>query len=239
VPAPDNRCLMWSRICRWRVATCWVTAFVIFYPQVAISADQMQTPPVSASTSPFELPPWPGLITGPTWRIGGYLGALSHQGFINIILVHPFQTTLEPDYLADMHAVYTAYRFVSLPLDIEIEGGFAQRFGQNRQSEFDLIPISRWKWFPWNNLIYTNFRLGLLGASYVTGISQWEIQNSHNNKGSRYLNFLVPEFTFSSSPDSSWEAFIRVHHRSGIFGLIDGVQGGSNYLSVGARFVIQ
>ena len=74
-----------------------------------------------------------------------------------------------------------------------------------------------------------------MGASYATGIPAWERQNSGNDKGSRWLEFLVPELTFASGPTSRGEAFIRVHHRSGLYGLINGVSGGSNYLSVGYR----
>ncbi len=50
-----------------------------------------------------------------------------------------------------------------------------------------------------------------------------------------FLNFLVPELTFSSCPEAKWEAFLRVHHRSGTWSTIKGVYGGSNYVSVGYR----
>jgi hypothetical protein len=81
---------------------------------------------------------------------------------------------------------------------------------------------------------YTNVRLGL-GLSYVTGISSWELQSSDNKTGSRLLIFVVPEVTLASSEHSRGEAFIRVHHRSGAYGLVNGVYGGSNYLCVGFR----
>jgi hypothetical protein len=202
------------------------------------TGDVMQTPPISAPAYSLQIPAWPGPSVGPRWRVGGYVGALSHQALVDIVVVQPWKTNFESDYLVDIHAIYTAYRFESIPLDLEIEGGFAQRFGQNHQSEFDLIPMARWKWFPWNHLVYTNFRLGLLGASYVTGVSQWEIQNSSINRGSRFLNLLLPEVTFSSSPDALLEVFVRVHHRSGIYGLINGIGGASNYPAVGVRFAI-
>lgn len=173
----------------------------------------------------------------PTLRIGGYIGALSHQALASITFRRPWRTRLQSDYLADVHAIYTVHRFESIPLDLEIEGGIAKRFGQNHQTELDLIPMARWKYWPWNDYIYTNFRLGLAGPSYVTGVSDWEKQNTGNHKGSRFLSLLIPEFTFAPSADSPFELFVRVHHRSGIYGLINGVHGASNYVSAGFRFV--
>jgi hypothetical protein len=106
----------------------------------------------------------------------------------------------------------------------------------DRQSEVDLITVVRWKMFPWNDKLYTNFRFGFLGGSYVSSISPWEKQDSGNNTGSKFLQLLIGEFTFSPNENAGYEAFIGLHHRSGIFGLISGVTGGSNYFMVGMRF---
>lgn len=111
----------------------------------------------------------------PTLRIRAYVGALSDQSLINITVLRPWVPNFASGILVDAHAGYTAYRFQSIPLDLEIEGGVAKRFGSReagQQWEFDLIPMARWTYFPWNDYIYTNFRLGLIGASYVTGISE-------------------------------------------------------------------
>jgi hypothetical protein len=53
-------------------------------------------------------------------------------------------------------------------------------------------------------------------------------------------NVLLPrwrleELTFAPSKESPWEAFFRIHHRFGVFGLINGVDGGSNSVTVGWR----
>lgn len=177
----------------------------------------------------------------PTLRVGAYVGALSNQSLINITVLRPWDAHFVPGALVDTHAIYTAYRFKSLPLDLEIEGGVAKRFGSDaggHQWEFDLIPMARWKYFPWNDFVYTNFRVGLIGASYVTGISDFERRFDSSGHSARFLNLLVPEFTFSPSKDAPFEVFVRVHHRSGIYGLIDGVHGASNYISTGMRFSV-
>ena len=212
---------------------------MICSPAAAGSEDRAQTAPSPASApSPWELPDWPGPSGGPRWRVGGDVGAYAHVKLEKIIF-EPWRNQLQPDYIVEADAIYTVYRFKRIPLDLEIEGGFAQRFGQDHQSEIDLIPMARWKWFPWNRFVYTNLRVGLFGASYVTGISQRELASSGNGKGSRFLNLLIPELTVSPNANSPVEIFIRVHHRSGIFGLINGDIGGSNYPAIGLRFAIR
>jgi hypothetical protein len=201
--------------------------------------------PASAFESSAADPPAP-LITGmlasnsaPTLRIGAYVGALSDQSLINITVLRPWAPNLASGLLVDAHAVYTAYRFQSIPIELEIEGGIAKRFGSReagQQWEFDLIPMARWTYFPWNNYLYTNFRLGLIGASYVTGVSDFERQFDSSGHSSRFLNLLVPELAVSPSKEAPFEVFVRVHHRSGVYGLINGVHGASNYISTGIRF---
>jgi hypothetical protein len=165
---------------------------------------------------------------------GVYVGELYKSEFISLFY-RPQAIDLTPSYLVAVNANYRLYRWSSLPLQFEGEFDVAKRFAGADQVEFDLAPFVRWTAFPWNDTLYTNFRLGGLGLSYATSISAWERQNSGNNTGSRLQHFLVPELTFSAGPQSRSEAFIRVHHRSGVFGLFHGVYGGSNYLSVGYR----
>jgi len=97
------------------------------------------------------------------------------------------------------------------------------------------LPELRWKWFPWNDFIYTNARIGPLGVSYTTGLSRLEASDCANEHTSKFLNLDVAEWTFAPSAESSWEVFLRNQHRSGIFGLINGVNGGSNYVNAGFR----
>jgi hypothetical protein len=169
------------------------------------------------------------------WRVGFSVGALTHQsldGLFYQIEIPSFHSS----YLVDLDGVYTLHRFQILPIDLEVQGEVAKRFGMDHQSEVDLISVVRWKKFPWNDKLYTNFRFGFLGGSYVSSISPWEKQDSGNNTGSKFLQLLIAEFTFSPSENAGYEGFIGLHHRSGIFGLISGVTGGSNYFMVGMRF---
>ena len=177
--------------------------------------------------------PQPTAERGP-WSVGIYGGELYKAPFVSIFYA-PQNIRLSPSYLLALNFDYRFYKFSSLPLQFEGEFNIAKRFGGQDQWDFSAAPFLRWTWFPWNNVLYTNARIGLMGASYVTSISPWERQNSGNATGSNILHFLVPEVTFALSENSAGEAFVRVHHRSGVYGLFNGVKGGSNYLAGGYR----
>lgn len=210
----------------------------------AVAADfrsyNAPSPPAPQATTPA--PIMAGMLAPnaePTLRLGGYVGVLTKEALVDITLLRPWRQNFQPGVIVDGHAIYTAYRFQSIPIELEIEGGVAKRFGSayaGNQWEFDLIPMARWTYFPWNDYIYTNFRLGLLGASYVTGVSGFERDFDSSHNGNKFLNLLIPELTFSPSKEAPFEVFVRVHHRSGMFGAINGVHGGSNYISTGMRF---
>jgi hypothetical protein len=110
-----------------------------------------------------EAPPAPimaGMLASnpePTLRLGGYVGVLTNEALVNITLLRPWRQDFQPGVLVDGHAIYTAYRFQSIPIELEIEGGVAKRFGNaytGNQWEFDLIPMARWTYFPWNDFLW-------------------------------------------------------------------------------------
>lgn len=168
------------------------------------------------------------------WMVGGYTGVLADQKFA-LILATPWTVRFDQSYIAALNATFVAYEFETLPVNIEFDAIFAKRFGAAHEWEIGFAPMLRWKSFPWNHIVYTNFRFGLVGASLTSGVSDFEVRTSANNRGSRFLNLMVPEITFSSGPNANWEVFVRVHHRSGGYGLINGVSGGSNYIGSGFR----
>src|SRR5215469_16438032 len=97
--------------------------------------------------------------SGATLRVGFFVGMLNEQAFPQM-LYKPGSADLASSYIADVQAVGTLHRFTSMPLDLELEGGVAKRFGEDHQTELDLLPMLRWKLFPWNRWVYTNLRLG-------------------------------------------------------------------------------
>lgn len=166
--------------------------------------------------------------------VGLYAGELYKSEYISI-LYRPKDIQLSPSYLVAANVDYLIYKSVDVPIQFEGELDVAKRF--HGADEFDIVlaPFVRWTSFPWNRFLYTNVRLGALGLSYTSGVSVWERQNSGDNRGSNFLQFGAMEVSFAARENARSEIFVRVHHRSGIFTLINGVSGGSNYLACGFR----
>lgn len=60
----------------------------------------------------------------------------------------------------------------------------------------------------------------------------------HSQKSSQYLNYLMFEVGFNLPTSQPIETFLRIHHRSGIFGLMCPPTCGSNFVSYGVRMPI-
>jgi hypothetical protein len=169
---------------------------------------------------------------GPRHAVALYVGQSSPSNFTTIVFA-PWRTKFEDITLVNLTYSYRA--LTVLPgLDMELEVGVGQRFGNNGATEIHAETLLRWTRFPWNDHVRTTFGLALFGPSYTTSISHTEERKSGNDGSNMTLNFFGPEITVGL-PDGSFELLARLHHRSGVFGLIDGVSGGSTYVSIGAR----
>jgi outer membrane protein len=94
-----------------------------------------------------------------------------------------------------------------------------------------------WKNFPWNRWVRTKVGLGE-GLSYVQENLDLEIQNTNRKdrkSDAHVLNYLDFTLAFNLRDITRWDALenyyagMGVSHRSGIFGTINGVNGGSNF----------
>ncbi len=118
-------------------------------------------------------------------------------------------------------------------LMIEPEAGAAYRFGFESQGEFWGSLYFRYDGLPWNDTIYTTLALNT-GLSILTETSEFERDRS-NGDSSLVLHNFSPEITFASPDNKDIELVLRLHHRSGIFGTIDGVYSGSSFVTTGLR----
>ncbi len=168
-----------------------------------------------------------------------------------------FQDPAAAKYDFDVIALDTGYLLVkdtfNLPLDLYIKGGIA-RFGSedlSRYPELDSIADITFKdiyEFTLYFKLYYNFdfwdnriRIGLgEGGSYVSDYLPPEVieeneEDPVDSKYSKYLNYLDISFDFDLGRlvgyKSLYDTYIgyNLKHRSGIFGLVNGVSGGSNY----------
>lgn len=176
------------------------------------------------------------------WKVGAYAGVYDH-GRLLYLAYMPWRTSARDldssGWLFAANATYRMLDFPFLPISIELDAMAGVHAGRQGFLEFGVLPMFRWRWFPWNDFVYTTYRMGVIGPNYATAISTLEQGDTYLRRTARFLNFYVSEFTFSSSETANWEAFVRIHHRSGAYGRVNGVHGGSNYVSVGARFALQ
>ena len=119
----------------------------------------------------------------------------------------------------------------ALSLDGELMG--AHHFGNQRYEEIGAGLYARWHVFPWNDRVLTTMAIGI-GPSYTTATPELEFQPGEVHH-SRVLNQFNPEITFALPSQPQTALLLRLQHRSGMFGLIDGGWGSSNYLAVGLR----
>jgi hypothetical protein len=119
-------------------------------------------------------------------------------------------------------------------LTIEAEGGTAVRFGDESLGEAWAALYLRYDGLPWNDTVYTTIGVNT-GLSLLTDLSDFEAWRDSNRKSSELLHYLGPELTFADPENKDLELVLRYHHRSGVFGLFDGVVSGSTFISAGVR----
>ena len=178
---------------------------------------------------------WRSPVEAKNWKVGFYEG-LYASGRFRTFLYNPSSARLKPEAIVAANGVYSIMTFPWLPLDAELDVVAAGHVGgESAFGEGAIVLAARWKWFPWNNFIYTNLRIGSGGPSYTTKISNFERAETNYFRSAKVLNFMFAEWTLARSENADVEVFARIHHRSGANGKINGVVGGSNYLSVGLR----
>lgn len=116
----------------------------------------------------------------------------------------------------------------------ETEAQVVKHFKGQHNMEFNALVVARWHEFPWNHRIKTTLAVGD-GLSLAS--RKPKLEQERKPKASALLNYLLFELTLAP-PQSRWYWSARIHHRSGIFGLFNGVDGGSNFIGsgVGYRF---
>lgn len=115
----------------------------------------------------------------------------------------------------------------------EAEAQLVKHFGDMNHFEINALVILRWLPFPWDRYLDTSFAVGE-GLSYATDDPDIEVEK--HGRTSKLLNYLMFELAASLPKCPQWTYFLRVHHRSGVFGLFDGVSGGSNLVGAGVRY---
>lgn len=147
--------------------------------------------------------------------------SLAHEGFEDSYLV-----TLA---LAKRVASYKK------KIDLEVEGQIVKHFGDQDHWEFNGLGALRWLPFPWDTYINTSFASGA-GLSYAVETPKVEERRRGEGQTQKFLTYLMIELAFSLPQLPDWSLVTRVHHRSGAFGLFNGVTGASNAWAFGIKY---
>lgn len=120
---------------------------------------------------------------------------------------------------------------------LEVEGQLVRHWGLQEHWELNAVVAIRWMDFPWDEHLDTQVAVGE-GLSYASELPPLEPRGDldGDEATSRWLNYLMVEAEFMLPRTRTWATFVRVHHRSGIFGVFGDVEGGSNFVGLGVRY---
>ncbi len=118
--------------------------------------------------------------------------------------------------------------------DVETEGGFAKRFGEQDEWEVWGAFFFRYNGFPWDEHLVTTLAFST-GLNWASAISDVEVDRAKDDEGSQLMHFFSPEVTFALPSNPGTQLLFRFHHRSGVFGLVSDAWGGAQYGTVGLR----
>ena len=120
---------------------------------------------------------------------------------------------------------------------VDAEIGAAYRAGDTNGGDVWAAVYLRYDGFPWTDYIYTTVGFSM-GPTYATRLPQVERGTAARpeRNQSRFLNFFSPEITFALPSSPQNEISLRYIHRSGVFGLYNGVYEGANAFVVGYRY---
>ena len=119
-------------------------------------------------------------------------------------------------------------------LSLEALGQLRQHIGERGYLAVESALVLRWNVSPNSNFLNTSLAIGN-GLSYVTALPGVEETRPTSFNKSNLLNYLLIEGTFSLPKSPEWSLVLRLNHRSGVFGLFNGVRDGSNNFALGIR----
>jgi len=114
---------------------------------------------------------------------------------------------------------------------LEWELQAAKHWGEQDHAEVNALALLRWHRFPWDRVVRNTVALGT-GPSYAFEVPA--IEERGNDETTYLLQHLMLDVSVAPPGRSRWSLFLRVHHRSGVFGLVAD-SGSSNFVGGGVR----
>lgn len=199
---------------------CWYVLPVLL---ILVSPSSSHATPPSDGPSPEPWADWYVALYASEW-VGGK-GSTSLSGLTDYeALQNSFLTTANV-------GRQIGHPFESLYIDAE--GQVGQHFGKQDHQEVVGVLVARWEYFPWDHELDTSLSVGE-GLSWASELPAKEGEG--DDKTAQLLNYVLFEVAASPGEEKRWEGFLRVHHRSGVFGAFSGVYGASNFVGLGVRY---
>ncbi|NSW85432.1 MAG: hypothetical protein HPY84_03825 [Syntrophobacteraceae bacterium] len=181
---------------------------------------------------------WYAVLYGGQFADNSVLGLLTCQESPNFNTSSKAYEDFEPSYLVAV-AVGKEFARFGRYLGWELEGQVVKHFGFQDNMEFNGLLVARWLYFPWNCYLNTSLALGD-GISYATQVPRVEHVNERWGRSEeKVLNYILIELALSLPDIPQWSFVTRVHHRSGIFGLLGDNVRGSNFLCLGLKYTFR
>jgi hypothetical protein len=117
--------------------------------------------------------------------------------------------------------------------NLEGEGVIVKYTGEQDHLELDALLSGRWLSFPWNHYVDTTGAFGL-GISFASEKPYYEVRNKGESE--QVLAFLLFELTIGVPKLPRWDLAARINHRSGVFGLFNGMHGAMNSVALGLKY---
>jgi len=139
--------------------------------------------------------------------------------------------------LAVSREIHRFGKYASLEIEGEIGKYTTHRTGyiwHPEPVEFDGALDFRWRYFPWSEYVRTSLAIGD-GISYVTERLLFEEYTPEGSR--RTLDYVLCELSLGVPQLPHWDVVLRLHHRSGIFGVFPGDnKEGSNFICGGIKY---
>lgn len=165
------------------------------------------------------------------WFFSFYEGKFSNTALNEVVR---FDTSFENSYIHVL-SIGKEAGIWRKKIGLELEGQMAIHSGLQDFEEVNALLTFRWLPFPWDHSLDTSFAFGN-GISYTTRNPMLESREGDDNKTSQWLYYIMVEWAFSHPALSNYSLFIRIHHRSGAFGTINGIFAASNFVGLGIRY---
>lgn len=161
-----------------------------------------------------------------------YVGKYSDDRLGDVLVSKPIDYL--DSYIATV-ALGRAFAFDNPGHQWEWETQLVKHVGRQHHWELNALLIYRWQRFPWRRVLRTTLAIGD-GLSYASDVPPLEAASHTNEGATRLLNYILVEMTAAPPQVTDWSLVLRVHHRSGVYGLFDDVEGGSNVIGIGIKF---